>query len=562
MKYTFVLLSSLFLWSCGSQSEPNKTTENVNTEVSDDKKNSFLAHEKLATTHFDLKQSDNFEEEIKRGVFNVDPSNSEQVQRVVGGPVNIITLKSTTPGFWWALATDRVTYVDAREGKWEAVHSYMLPKVSPISQENLDAILSKEYTSSEELSLDYDKYWAPSKMQNPTLRMMTGNSIYATVDRDNNLYLTASGQLLKLALKGETLELVNSIDLKNQMAVPNELQGHFPIEKIPGGITGVNMSYDGHLIVGTIFGLIAVDRDLNSIIDNVAFPIQYFFSSFPPQKDETPEFISNSFSIDENNGIYVATGSRMNKVVWNGSKLSMEEKVGAWSEPYDTGDLAPTIKYGKGTGSTPTIMDVADDRLVVITDGANRMNLTAFWRDKREGSQLADNIEVKCGFENSPEFIQSEQSVATLTDGAFVVNNIAPSPQGLRKFDEANNVSDLMFNVLSVGPIVEAGKGVERFKWNSETDKWESVWSNSGISSTSMVPAVSSTSKIVLVNTYDNEKGWQVLGMDWTTGEIVHEVNMGKSSFGNGSYALIEYFENGDLLFNGIGGPMRIKLNQ
>ena len=50
--------------------------------------------------------------------------------------------------------------------------------------------------------------------------------------------------------------------------------------------------------------------------------------------------------------------------------------------------------------------------------------------------------------------------------------------------------------------------------------------------------------------------------MDWITGEILPEVNMGKSSFGNGAYALIEYFENGDLLFNGIGGPMRIKLNQ
>ena len=182
-----------------------------------------------------------------------------------------------------------------------------------------------------------------------------------------------------------------------------------------------------------------------------------------------------------------------------------------------------------------------------------------FATDKKAAKKLASKM-TKKDYDELPDFIQSEQSVAVLEDGAFVVNNIAPSPEGLREFDEVNKVGDLVYNVLAVGPIVQAGQGIERFKWNNQNHKWERVWANNSIASTSMVPAISSNSRIVCVNTYDEEKGWQVLGFDWDTGELVHEVNFGKSSYGNGAYALIQYFDNGDLLFNGIGGPMRVKL--
>ena len=45
--------------------------------------------------------------------------------------------------------------------------------------------------------------------------------------------------------------------------------------------------------------------------------------------------------------------------------------------------MAPSIKMGYGTGSTPTLMGFGDDedKLVVITDGAKRMKIVAFWRD-------------------------------------------------------------------------------------------------------------------------------------------------------------------------------------
>jgi hypothetical protein len=54
--------------------------------------------------------------------------------------------------------------------------------------------------------------------------------------------------------------------------------------------------------------------------------------------------------------------------------------------------------------------------------------------------------------------------------------------------------------------------------------------------------------------------GWELTGMDWNTGETVHRTIFGQDNLGNGAYALIQFLENGDLLFNSIGGPVRVNL--
>ena len=38
-----------------------------------------------------------------------------------------MNLASTRPGFMWAISTERVTYVDAREGRWQGVADIGLP---------------------------------------------------------------------------------------------------------------------------------------------------------------------------------------------------------------------------------------------------------------------------------------------------------------------------------------------------------------------------------------------------------------------------------------------------
>ncbi|EFR96372.1 protein of unknown function/lipoprotein, putative [Listeria ivanovii FSL F6-596] len=48
--------------------------------------------------------------------------------------------------------------------------------------------------------------------------------------------------------------------------------------------------------------------------------------------------------------------------------------------------------------------------------------------------------------------------------------------------------------------------------------------------------------------------------MDWNTGETVFCAKFGFDNLGNGAYSIIQFFENGVLLFNSIGGPTRVKL--
>lgn len=78
--------------------------------------------------------------------------------------------------------------------------------------------------------------------------------------------------------------------------------------------------------------------------------------------------------------------------------------------------------------------------------------------------------------------------------------------------------------------------------------------------SISTVPVVSGPSNIVFTNGFCKETGWEVTGLDWNTGETVFCAKFGFDNLGNGTYSIIQFFENGVLLFNSIGGPTRVKL--
>ena len=256
----------------------------------------------------------------------------------------------------------------------------------------------------------------------------------------------------------------------------------------------------------------------------------------------------------------MASNKKMYKIVWTGSKLSRDEADGAWSAFYDTGEQPPVIKLGNGTGSTPTLMgyNQDQDRLVVITDGANRMKLVAFWRDEipkkfkqipgTKSRRIAGQIEVTCGFKKLPKFIQSEQSVVVNGYGAFVVNNIGT--QGHK---------DVLVGVMALGPVYPPPQGIERFEWDVARHEWRSVWSNNDVVSTSMVPVVSIPENMVLVNGYTKKDGWEVTGLDWDTGAVVHRTIFGQTNYGNGAYALLEIYPDNNLIFNSIGGPFRIQ---
>jgi hypothetical protein len=66
------------------------------------------------------------------------------------------------------------------------------------------------------------------------------------------------------------------------------------------------------------------------------------------------------------------------------------------------------------------------------------------------------------------------------------------------------------------------------------------------------------SSAIAFVNGDTPQEGWEVTGLDWHTGQTVHRMLFGQTNYGNGAYAIIQLLENGDLLFNSVGGPFRV----
>ena len=118
----------------------------------------------------------------------------------------------------------------------------------------------------------------------------------------------------------------------------------------------------------------------------------------------------------------------------------------------------------------------------------------------------------------------------------------------------------MLVDVLARGPVNPPATGCERFEWSSQTHEWKSVWARNDVVSTSMVPAVSAPSGIVFVNGYTKQDGWELTGLDWKTGKTVHRTIFGQDNLGNGAYAIIEFLPDGDLLFNSVGGPARVRL--
>ena len=538
-RMTFLVFATCALFSCSDdENDPSRDdNEPPLSEATVPTPNPYLASEHYSLTHFNSAQTDAFPYAVKGGTFQMNPDDCASTW---SGPVNLMTLSSTDPDYMWGMCSDRVSYIRIADGAFERVAEIGLPNgIQMNTEENLRKLVDTQYPSTDQLYADaveiLGKY--------PQMSMSNGN--YVICDNENYAYTNARTVICRYKLK-EAGNPKAGIVLDKQVDMA-------PYMDNPQTLVGMVMTYDGYLVVASGNGIAIIDRTM----------------SMPPVVKLIPDdqVITNSAAVDEHNGIYIASNSRtpggkgiMHKFVWKNGKLSEDEADGAWTASYDGGPEAPAIKMGYGTGSTPTLMGFGDDedKLVVITDGAKRMKLVAFWRDDipedavpvdAENPRIADQKEISCGLSASTEWIQSEQSVAVSGYGAFVVNNVIP-----------NTVPDKIVAVLSIGPLVTPPFGVERLQWDTEKNQWYSVWTRSDVSSISMIPAISTASNMVFVNGYTEADGWEVTGLDWGTGATSHRVIFGQTSRGNGAYAIIQYMENGDLLFNSVGGPFRVKL--
>lgn len=490
--------------------------------------NPYLAAEKYAITHFDSAQTDAFPYPVVNGSRSVSPPAPLQLPQVASGPINIMTLASTSPNYMWGVSSTAVNYISVSGDTFTPVAKILFPGITQTVQDTLLGLLSNPVGSI-------------TQAQNIVTQIFSSvgagsfPSAYSVVDRDNVLYTNSGRKILAFALNQPSLPLLG-IHVERSLDTAAFLQSG-------ENITGVVMTYDGKLVVLGTRSVTVVDRSFTGPTYTVRLGAD--------------ESISNSAAVDENNGIYVVSDKAMYKMIWTGSALSQNAADGAWRSPYPTGDMFPTV-FGSGSGSTPTLMGFGNDpdKLVVITDGLKRMGVVAFWRDEIPAGftdRIAGRIQVNCGLPAAYQ-IQSDQSVVVDGYGAFVVNNVSAAD------GSTGSGTSALVDALVRGPLLPSPVGVERFAWNPGAHAWRSVWARPDVSSNSMIPAVSSASQTVFVNGYQGGWGWTVSGLDWQTGATVHQTIIGTGALGNGYYAILQFLPDGDLLFNSLIGPTRIQL--
>ena len=472
------VIGAMSLASCSEDSispdaggDGDSTTEVPLAQVAKPKPNPWLAQEEYSITHFNSAQTDAFSSAVKDGTFNIDLS---KCQMTWSGPVNLMTLASTSPNYMWGMSSDRVSYLDISDGKLERVAEAGLPGITMKTQEQLTRIIA-DHATYDELSKTVTDILGPA----PQMSMANGN--YVLCDKDNYAY-TNAGQVMARYRLANPNNPKDGIMLDHQIRLTNFTFGSFTL-------VGATMTYDGHLVVAAQNGLLVLNRALTTIEDSYPLP--------------SDQILTNSICIDENGGVYVASNSRtpggkglMQKLICKDGKISTSQADGAWQAYYDGGPQAP------------------------------------------------------CGLGTSTEWIQSEQSVVVGGYDAFVVNNINVTNQ---------EINDKIIGVIAIGPIVKGPQGAECVRWNTKEKKWESKWTRSDVSSVSMIPAVSIKSEMVFVCGWNDASVWEVTGLDWKSGATRHRSILGKNNRANGAYAIIQYLANGDLLFNSVAGPIRVK---
>ena len=351
-----------------------------------------------------------------------------------------------------------------------------------------------------------DGFFATVKAFREAQKLRSLASIYTLLDNNNTYYIANKAGFIEAygdAVEGQpdsAIKLLRRFD--------------FP-EAVTGFAMGLNMSYDGWLIIVTEHGyLLAVKPDFS---DYRVARLQHAQGAEHKATRRTGYgWVRNAPAIDKAGGVYVASQQYMHKVVWRNQQFSLDENDGAWAVAYDN-------SWGHGSGATPSLMGFGAqaDRLVVITDGNPRMNLVVYWRDEipadwqaldQQPRRVAGILPVDMGEQNLTE-IQSEQSVVVQDYGALVVNNKPRNPPWYLP----QRAQSLLISYLGSNPKHQP-YGVQKFAWNKTSQQLENAWVNNAISSPSSVPIVSQVNDTVyLIGARDNQ--WTLETLDWQTGK-------------------------------------------
>ncbi|WDE02947.1 hypothetical protein SG34_016015 [Thalassomonas viridans] len=604
-----------------ARSRLKKSRRRKNARVTNDKY-PHLVSDLYAVSHFDPLATDQTIYGPSSGHLSVSKTIDLNDHEIVnGGPVNIMTFATDSPEYMWQVGTDRVSYVKVADWTVDShvdALSEASGKFEPLTKSNFDNFIESADQAGA-TNADMMAVILETNFNNYAERF--GNGLYAVVSAANILYVQY----------GTNINAYHVVDNDNKKSIqlcgqlPNAIDAILAVTDTPNEgarFIGLSMASTGQIVATLNIGIAVIDptqilypnkepRSTGGIsfapFETSQNPL-FDSNNEDPDNYHTYESITNSVSIDEDDGIYVAStvysqdGNSslgfIRKLVLDNDNLIIDDgedntrDMGAWTASYETSlhEDPPAIKTGRGSGSTPALMQVGDELLVVITDGAKQMNIAAFWalptdaelESEGYAGREAGKRAVTCGLSNpTSRWIQSEQSVVVHDRYAFVVNNLSEGLNDLPP-DALHQKSNSLLQVCLVGPSFEAPTGAEKLMWNEttttdypgyqagdpekRTGEWSSIWTRDDVASTSMVPIYSGRSNRVFISGWEGGlygepgAGWVLRGLDWRDGEPGDDyvLNFGSSMLGNGAYSLSQFLSDGSLVLNSIVGPIKV----
>ena len=374
------------------------------------------------------------------------------------------------------------------------------------------------------------------------------STVYCLLDRDGRFYAGGPGGF---TVYGDA----RPGDPDSPIAVV----GHWKMPKeVTGSLVGMNMTYDGWIVVATDTGfVVTVSRDLSQS-RWLALPhsdeAAAYNARMAKQKRTGYNWIRNAVAVDDAGGIYAVANGWMEKVVWNGRELSARPADGAWAEPYPNGT-------GTGSGSTPVLLGFGKaDRLVAITDGEPLMHLTLYWRDAipagwpapagAPSPRVAGRLPVTMG-DASRTTLQSEQAVVVAGDDMIVVNN---EPATLPWY-LPSRIKGLLISLLGDDPVYTP-HGMEKYRWDPQHRTLVRAWANPGVSSPNCVPYASlGSGRVYTVGVVDGQ--WTLESVALDTGASAERWTLGGPRY-NTMFSGVTIDPEGRVVYGGMFGLVRL----
>nr|WP_315595310.1 hypothetical protein [uncultured Cupriavidus sp.] len=517
--------------------------------------NPYLAQSFNNQTHWNDAASDSTSIAVPRGAYEMTP-NAYAVVPNEGLALSAYSdrVAGTEIHWYWAGYSLRKLKVDGMKIT-EIDRLDMPPKlpgyqpVTAVQRLEQAAAVQKLIEAQDEQGLfDYMKS-QPNRLITTTTDQMMAGAFYTLLTRED-AFIGANARKVFRIEQEDPKQPLSRMRLVREAAMPATL---FDNEKVKQStrisvdtLFGMGMTFNGYLVLNTVGGKVAtLRRDTLELVDTYSV-------------EGRDEVFLNSFATGPEAGggaVYVASNQNMYRLVVDADgKIHADEASGAWKAPYERGRRFTSVKAGDGTGSTPTLMGFGpgEDKLVVFTDGAEKMRLVAMWRDgipdgwkRRPGAlsdRVADQREVDLGA--GIETVQSEQSVSVYDGHAFVVNNI-PTRESPTLANEGFYV-----NFLN-GATRPPARGAAMLRWDNHLHAWKALWTRTDVSSVSVVPMISGGSRMAIIDGYFPERRNErhLIGMDLDTGKTVMAIRTGTNPLFNGMYAPVKCDSDGRILY-------------